>query len=185
MSQFRLQVVMVFATILMFLLTLAINEALFSYAELMPGINWVYLPAGIRLLSILLFGGAGAVGLLIVSWLVSFFYFFPDDFMRAFVGGIVATMAPYGVYLIAQRAFDLRSSLINLTSGRLLVCIVACSFASPLLHHIWFALHEAPRPLLSSFFVMFAGDLTGTLIVVYTVKLFLGLLQAAQLKQIR
>src|SRR5687768_3697755 len=100
MSQFRLQAMMVLVTILMFVLMLAINEVLFKYAELMPGINWVYLPAGIRLLSTLLFGGAGAVGLLIVSWLVSFFYFFPHDFMRAFVGGIVATVAPYGVYLI-------------------------------------------------------------------------------------
>ena len=46
-------------------------------------------PAGVRLLSTLLFGGAGALGLLIVSWMVSFFYFFPSDFMRAFAGGIV------------------------------------------------------------------------------------------------
>ena len=176
---------MVLATIFMFLLMLVINEALFRYAELMPGINWVYLPAGIRLLSTLLFGGAGAVGLLIVSWLVSFFYFFPHDFMRAFVGGIVATVAPYGVYLIARRVFDLRSSLINLTSCRLLVCIVVCSLASPLLHHIWFALYEAPRPLATSFLVMFAGDLNGTLIVVYTVKFFLGQLPPDQLGRTR
>lgn len=176
---------MVLVTILMFVLMLAINEVLFKYAELMPGINWVYLPAGIRLLSTLLFGGAGAVGLLIVSWLVSFFYFFPHDFMRAFVGGIVATVAPYGVYLIARRVFDLRSSLINLTSARLLVCIVACSLASPLLHHVWFALYEAPRPLVASFLVMFAGDLTGTLIVVYTVKFFLGLRQPDPLQRPR
>lgn len=176
---------MVLATIVMFLLMLAINEALFKYAELVPGINWVYLPAGIRLLSTMLFGGAGAVGLLIVSWLVSFFYFFPDDFMRAFAGGIVATVAPYGVYLIARRVFDLRSSLINLTPGRLLACIVACSLASPLLHHIWFALYGTPGPLATSLLVMCMGDLSGTLIVIYTVKFFLGRSQTAQRKRIR
>jgi hypothetical protein len=176
MSQFRLQFTMVLATILFFILTLCINEWLFSYGELVPGINWIYLPAGVRLLSTLLFGGAGALGLLIVSWLVSFFYFFPNDFMRAFAGGIVATIAPYGVYLVAQRALGLRSSLTNLTSTRLLICIIACSLASPLLHHIWFAIYEPPRPLLKSFLVMVAGDLNGTLLVVYAAKMMLGLL---------
>lgn len=176
MSQFRLQIMMVLTTIALFLLMLAINEWAFKYAEFVPGINWIYLPAGIRLLSTLLFGGAGAIGLLIVSWLVSFFYFFPDDFMRAFVGGIVATVAPYGVYKLAQYAFGLHTSLVNLTPGRLLVCIVACSFANPLLHHVWFALNGDPQPLLKGFVVMFAGDLNGTLLVVYAVKAGLRLL---------
>ncbi|HEX8884244.1 MAG TPA: hypothetical protein VF797_07120 [Noviherbaspirillum sp.] len=176
MSQFRLQFTMVLATIFFFILTLCINEWLFSYSELVPGINWIYLPAGVRLLSTLLFGGAGALGLLIVSWLVSFFYFFPHDFMRAFAGGIVATVAPYGVYLVAQRAYGLQSSLANLTPGRLLVCITACSLASPLLHHIWFAIYEPPRPLLKSFLTMAAGDLNGTLLVVYAAKMMLSLL---------
>lgn len=175
MSQFRLHFAMVLATILLFLLMLGVNEWLFSHGEFIPGINWVYLPAGVRLLSTLLFGGAGALGLLIVSWLVSFFYFFPTDFMRAFAGGIVATIAPYGVYLVAQRVYGLRSSLANLTSGRLLICIIACSLASPLLHHIWFALYEEPRPLLESFLVMAVGDLSGTLLVVYAAKMMLAL----------
>jgi hypothetical protein len=173
MSQVRMQITMVLTTIVLFLLTLAINEWLFKYSEFVPGINWIYLPAGIRLLSTLLFGGAGAIGLLIVSWLVSFLYFFPDDFMRAFVGGIVATIAPYGVYKLAQYVFGLHASLANLTPGRLLVCIVACSFASPLLHHLWFALHGDRQPLLDGFLVMFVGDLNGTLLVVYAVKVAL------------
>ena len=176
MSQFPLQFMMVLTTIVLFLLTLAINEWLFKYGEFVPGINWIYLPAGIRLLSTLLFGGAGAIGLLMVSWLVSFFYFFPDDFMRAFVGGIVATIAPYGVYKLAQHAFGLHGSLANLTPGRLLICIVACSFASPLLHHLWFALNGDPQPLLEGFLVMFVGDLNGTLLVVYAMKAGLYLL---------
>jgi hypothetical protein len=173
MSQIRMQITMVLATIVLFLLMLALNEWLFKYAEFVPGINWIYLPAGVRLLSTLLFGGAGAIGLLIVSWLVSFLYFFPDDFMRAFVGGIVATIAPYAVYKFAQHAFGLHGSLANLTPGRLLVCIVACSLASPLLHHLWFALHGDRQPLLSGLMVMFVGDLNGTLLVVYGVKIAL------------
>lgn len=176
MSPFRMQFSMALATAVFFIFTLVINQWLFSYSEFARGIHLIYLPAGVRLLSTLLFGGAGAFGLLIASWLVSFFYFFPDDFMRALAGGIIATVAPYGVYLVAQRVYGLRSSLANLTSGRLLICIIACSLASPLLHHIWFAIYEPPRPLFKSFLMMAVGDLNGTLLVVYAARTLLALL---------
>ena len=176
MPHLRLQLAMVLATIVMFALTLAANGWLFPQLELIPGINWIYLPAGVRLVATLLFGGAGAVGLLIVSWLVCFLYLFPDDFSRAFMGGILATVAHYLVYKLAQHWFGLRASLANLTPKRLLACIVAYSVASPLLHHIWFYLHGGADHVVQSFFVMFIGDLSGTLIVIYTIKGLLALM---------
>ena len=178
MSNLRLQLGMVIATIVMFILMLVLNEWLFRNLEFVPGINWVYLPAGMRLLCTLLFGEAGAIGLLLVSWLVSFFYFFPNDFSRAFMGGIVATVAPYMVYRLAQQIFGLRASLTNLTPKRLLLCVVAYAVASPLLHHIWFALHGDSSNLVQGFLVMFAGDLSGTLIVIYAIKGLLLLMPA-------
>ena len=35
---------------------------LFSWTEHVPGINWVYLPHGVRMMSVLLLGAAGALG---------------------------------------------------------------------------------------------------------------------------
>jgi hypothetical protein len=131
-----------------------------------------------RLLCTLLFGGAGAIGLLIASWLVCFFYFFPDDYIRSFMGGILATAAPYLVYLIARQVYGLRASLTNLTPKRLLACALAYSVASPLLHHLWFAMHGDEVDLLRGFIVMSVGDLFGTLIVIYTAKGLLSLLPA-------
>ena len=167
---------MVVTTMLAFVAMLAANEWLFTRLEFVPGINWVYLPAGMRLLCVLLFGNAGALGLLLVSWLVCFFYFFPDDYLRSFMGGVLATAAPFIANLVAQSTFGLRASLSNLSPGRLLLCIVLYSVASPLLHHIWFALHDGTDGLLRSFLVMFIGDLNGTLIVVYAMKGILSLL---------
>lgn len=174
-TQLRLQALMVLATMVLFVAMLAINEWLFTRFEFARGINWIYLPAGIRLLSTLLFAEAGAVGLLLVSWLVSYFYFFRDDPARAFAGGILATLAPYAIYRVAQHEYGLLASLSNLTPKRLLVLIVAYSVASPLLHHIWFAL-QGQDNLVQGFLVMVAGDLTGTLLVIYTIKSALSLL---------
>ncbi|MDB5860363.1 MAG: hypothetical protein JWQ76_4052, partial [Ramlibacter sp.] len=161
-------------TMVMFAALLALNEWLFARLEFAAGINWVYLPAGMRLLCPLLFAEAGVVGLLLVSWGVSFLYFFPDQFERAFWGGLLATAAPYGVYQAARRAWGLDVSLANLTPRRLLLLCVACSLASPLLHHVYFAL-RGDTDLLRSFLAMFVGDLTGTLVVLYSMKGLLAL----------
>lgn len=174
MSQLKLNTLMVAATILMFAVALAINELLFTRLEFAPGINWMYLPAGVRLLCTLLFAEAGAVGLLLVSWGVCFFYFFPNDPIRSFMGGILASISPYLVYLGMRRWFGLQAALTNLTPAKLVACALAFSLASPLLHHLWFALYETRDDLAHSFLVMAIGDFCGTITVLYVAKFFLG-----------
>jgi hypothetical protein len=173
MNRLTLNLSLVAATVVLFIVTLAANELLFTRLEFVRGVNWIYLPAGMRLLCTLLFAEAGAVGLLIASWLVCFFYFFPNDHVRAFAGGILASIAPYGVYLVARRLYGLRSSLTNLTSMNLLQCALMFSIASPALHHIWFALYEHKPGLAESFAAMVTGDLSGTLIVLYGARFVL------------
>lgn len=171
---------MVLATFVAFLTMVGVNELLFRASEHVPGINWVYLPAGVRLLATLLFGFSGAVGLLLAAWCVNFWYFFPDDFTRSFMGGIIATVAPYMVYVVARRFFGLQGSLTNLTPGKLLACIVAYSLASPLLHHLWFHLRDPDTHEWSGFLVMATGDFLGSVIVFYTLKLVLNRFMPAQ-----
>jgi hypothetical protein len=173
MSQLRLNLAMASVTCILFLAALAVNELLFRHVEFAPGIAWIYLPAGVRLLSTLLFAEAGAIGLLIVSWLVCFLYFFPNDPVRAFMGGILASAAPYLVYRVMQMRFGFDSNLANLSPKRLLYCALVFSLASPALHHLWFALYEHPDHLLKSFSAMAIGDLSGTLIVLYSAKFVL------------
>jgi hypothetical protein len=173
-AQIRLQAAMALATIVLFSGMLAVNEWLFRCLEFAPGINFVYLPAGMRLLCTLLFAEAGAVGLLLVSWAVSFLVFFPGQFERPFLGGIIATAAPYAVYRLAQWRYGFAASLANLTSRRLLVLVLAYSLASPLLHHLYFA-WAGQGDLVRGFIAMFAGDLAGTLIVIYGIKALLSL----------
>lgn len=174
LSQIPLHLGMILVTFVAFLTMVGVNELLFRTVEFIPGINWVYLPAGIRLLATLLFGLSGAIGLLLASWCASFWIFFPDDFPRAFVGGIIAAVAPYIVYVVARRFFGLQGTLGNLTSGKLLICIVMYSVASPLLHHIWFHLRDADSHDWTGFFVMATGDFLGSVVVFYTLKLVLN-----------
>lgn len=174
LGRLGVQASMVIATILLFSLMLAANQWLFRWLQFTPGINFVYLPAGMRLLCTLLFAEAGAVGLLVVSWAASFLLFFPGQFERPFLGGILATVAPYGVYRLACWRYGLRASLANLTPARLLVLVFAYSLASPLLHHLYFA-WKGQGDLARGFLAMFIGDCTGTLLVIYGIKALLAL----------
>jgi peptidoglycan biosynthesis protein MviN/MurJ (putative lipid II flippase) len=165
---------MVAGTAAIYLLVLVLNELLFTGSEYIRGANWIYLPAGIRLLCTLLFGGAGALGILLASWLACFFYYFPDDFIRAAAGSAISAGSPYLIYVLARRFFFLQASLSNLTSSRLLICAAACAGANALFHHLWLLHWEQidnwRKPL-----VMLVGDTAGILVVLYAMKLVLNL----------
>lgn len=173
MTTLRLQFFMFLAAMAIHGSMMALNEPLFQQTEFLQGIGWIYLPAGTRLLCTLLFGGAGALGLLVSGWIACMLYYFPGDVLRSTMGAFAGAVGPYLVYLIASRRHGLRASLAGLTPQTLLLCAVGCSLASPLLHHLWFAL-RGDANIFSGFFVMFIGDLAGTLIVIYTAKAMLA-----------
>lgn len=173
-SALRMQLCLIGAAMAMHGLMMAANEVFFKRAEFLQGIGWIYLPAGTRLLCTLLFGRAGALGLLLSGWIACYWYYFPGDLLRSTMGALAGAAGPYLAYVIARRCFGLQASLANLTPRRLLLCAAGCSLASPLLHHLWFAMHGDGH-LLSGFAVMFTGDLAGTLLVAYMAKLLLSL----------
>ncbi|MEW7850240.1 hypothetical protein AB2N08_16220 [Massilia aurea] len=177
MPHFKLKLAMVAGTATLFLAAIFLNEMLFTRLEFAPGINPVYLPAGVRLLSVLLFAEAGAVGLLLASWLICFFYFFPNDPLRSFIGGILASLAPYLAYRVLLLS-GVGASLRGMSGQRLFCFALLFSIMSPAMHHIWFALmgHE---DLWHGFLVMAIGDLAGTLIVLYGARSALNILWPA------
>jgi len=172
MRYLQLKFAMVAGTATLFLATILLNEILFTRLEFAPGINMIYLPAGVRLLSVLLFAEAGAIGLLLASWYVCFFHFFPDDPLRSSVGGFLSALAPYLAYR-ALLASGIGASLRGMSGRRLFCFTLLFSVMSPAMHHAWFALMGG-QDLWKGFIVMFTGDLAGTLIVLYGARLALN-----------
>ncbi|MBV8250289.1 MAG: hypothetical protein JO200_17805 [Comamonas sp.] len=170
-TQFAMAVV----TALLFVLMLVVNEWMFASLIFTQGANWIYLPAGVRLLCTLLFAEAGAAGLLIGAWLTGFFYFFPGDWWRSFSGAIVATLAPYGMYCAARRYMGLNRSLVSLTPKRLLWLGLIYALANGSAYQVWLVFRGQGMDL-ERFLVTIWGDFSGTLIVLYAFKAVLMLL---------
>ena len=146
-----------------------INELLFLQFEQSNGINWVFIPAGIRLLATLLFGFAGFIGLLLASLYLNFYHFvFPDAF-RILSGAMAGAGGPYLAYLFAKHWFDLQPRLGGLTVGRLLFTGVLCGLMSPIFHHalLWVQTGLVDWLALTA---MIVGDIVGILIVLTLAK---------------
>jgi hypothetical protein len=179
MIYLRQHLFIIAGTAALYLATIFANQRLFPHSEFMPGANWVYLPAGMRLLCTLLFAEAGAIGMLIASWLSCFVLYYPDDPVHSLSYGTIAGVVPYLIYLFAKRVLGLRTSLSNLTPARLLFLIALYAIAGPALHELWFALHGDGSDAAERFEVTVVGDLTGSLIVIYAIKLVLWLAPGA------
>ena len=156
-------------TIITFIVVNWFNEIAFIQFEQSTGINWVFLPAGVRLLATLLFGFTGFAGLLLVSIYLNFNHFVFQDDVRALSGAVAAAIGPYVAYLFAKHWFYLGPRLKNLTARRLLFTGVLSGIMSPACHHafIWVATGLMDW---TSLIAMICGDITGILIVLYISK---------------
>ncbi|MFC4933033.1 hypothetical protein [Massilia sp. GCM10023247] len=146
-----------------------VNELAFLPLEQSKGVNWIFLPAGVRLLATLLFGFAGFVGLFLASIYLNFYHFAFESDVRAMSGAIAAAGGPYLVYLFAKHWFDLGPRLKNLTAGRLLFTGVLCGLMSPVFHHALIWVHTGLVDW-TALLAMITGDLVGILIVLYIAK---------------
>lgn len=167
-------ILMTATSAILFFLVSQLNDFLFYNEdfEFTVGVGWIYLPAGMRLLCTLLFGGAGAVGIFLTALYVSFFTYFPDDPVRALAGSIASALAPYLTYLFAQKAYGLKTSLVNLNAQRLFLLTMLFSVAGPSILNLWLLL--IGRDLGMDIFVMMTGDFVGSMILIYTFKLILS-----------
>jgi hypothetical protein len=146
-----------------------INERVFVQLDQSIGIAWVFIPAGIRLLSTMFFGFAGFEGLLLAGiYLNNFHFSFHSDF-RVWSGALAGALGPYLAALLVKHWFVLEPWLKGLTAHRLLFTGVLCGLMSPVLHHTfaWILTGKVDWTALAA---MIVGDTTGILIVLCLAK---------------
>ena len=142
------------------------------------GVNWIYLPAGLRLFLTLIFGLSGAIGIAITSFLISYFGEFPPDLTTCLGVGLISGFAPYLARIFVVSNVHISPDLSGLTLQKLMACILIYALLSAGLHQWWFSLRGLDEAgSLNHFFVMFIGDVIGTLLLIILIKYSLDLLK--------
>jgi len=144
------------------------NDALFSALEHHRGAHWIFLPAGLRLLSILLLGSSGAIGIFLGSLLVAL-NMAKSTPLGMIVESLISAGAPLLTYYLALR-YGLSVNLKNLNAKSLFLLATFFGAASALMHSIWYATQGVADSFTASLIAMFVGNLLGTVIVLYVIR---------------
>jgi hypothetical protein len=160
-----------------------LNDRLTEVLKYDLGVSWIYLPAGLRLFLILIFGLAGAVGIAIASFTISYFGVFPPDLVTCIGIGLISGFAPLLAKWVVVSNTHISNDLSNLSLQKIIICIVVYSLVSAGLHQYWFELRDLESGSLNHFLVMFVGDIAGSILLIALIKYSIDLVKRSKPKQ--
>ena len=147
------------------------------------GVSWIYLPAGLRLFLILIFGLSGAIGIVAASFAISYYGVFPPDLVTCIGIGLISGFAPLLARWLVVANISINNDLSNLSIQKIIFCVVVYAFMSAGLHQWWFVLRDLESGSLDHFLVMFVGDITGSIVLIALIKYSIDLLKRSKPKQ--
>jgi hypothetical protein len=147
------------------------------------GVSWIYLPAGLRLFLILIFGLSGAIGIAAASFAISYFWAFPADLVTCIGIGLISGFAPLLAKWVVVSNIPINNDLSNLSLQKIILCVVVYALVSSGLHQYWFELRDLESGSLNHFLVMFVGDIAGSILLIALIKYSIDLLKRSKPKQ--
>lgn len=146
------------------------------------GVSWIYLPAGLRLLLILIFGLSGAIGIALASFAISYLGVFPPDLVTCIGIGLISGFAPLLAKWVVISNTHISNDLSNLSLQKIIFCILVYALASAGLHQWWFVARDLESGSLNHFLVMFIGDVLGSVVLIALVKYGIDLMKRGPFK---
>ena len=146
------------------------NDWLTAFLEVAPGVNWIYLPAGLRLFLVLIFGLSGAIGIAIASTLITFGRDLSDDIIGIVGIGLISGFGPYLARIMVIRNLKINADLSNLNIQMIAISVLVFALLSAGLHQLWFVLIGIPSGSFSNAVAMLIGDILGALLFISICK---------------
>ena len=150
------------------------NEWLLASTKYGKGVNWVYVPAGLRLTFVLIMPWAGAIAISIGSFAMALRD--PDlNLLLAALNGVVTGIAPVLARQVAIAQMGLSDDLHELNRALLIKLCVLFGLFSSTCHQAFFAWLGRDAGLFAGAIPMFVGDTLGALVCLYLMKTALNL----------
>lgn len=163
-------VAVVLGTALAYGVLFEVNTLLFSALTFSAGVSWIFLPSGLRLAFILVFGVSGALGIALASIITSLLFFFEGNWQSSIVTGLISGGAPLLARKFCVDFLGLGADLKGLNGLGLLKMAAVFAVVSPLLHQLWYLSQGLTEDFVRSTLVMALGDLFGSLVVLYLAR---------------
>jgi len=172
------KVLFAFACAVAYFFAFKLNLMLFDSLEFSQGVNWIFLPSGLRMLLVLVLLHSGAVGIALASCYINYMTGSTDQHVFNIVTALISGFAPLIARQICVDYLQLGTSLNNLTSKSLFQLSVVFAIISSILHQVWFFWNGASENFVVNSLVMTVGDWFGTVLVLATASLLIKLYSA-------
>jgi hypothetical protein len=176
-DRLQLFLVGVFISAALYAILFFLNDWLTETLKYDLGVSWVYLPAGLRLFLILIFGLSGAIGIAFASFTISYFGAFPSDLVTCMGIGLISGFAPLLAMRVVLSNIQISNDLSNLSMQKIILCVVVYALMSAGLHQLWFGLRGLESGSLNHFLVMFIGDVAGSILLIALIKYGIDLMR--------
>lgn len=133
-------------------------------------VSWVFLPAAIRVLSVLLAGYAGVFGLFVGALFTNM----PIDSVNlidAVALSVISAVSPMIAVGLLCKGFSLSKSLAGLRWWHLIAFAVVGAVCNVTATQLYFAYNNHPASVGGSWLPMLVGDLIGAFVFLYTASL--------------
>jgi hypothetical protein len=167
LSQFLLKVALSATVYMVFFYC---NQFITAPFEDVKGVNWIFLPAGIRIFITLIFDYSGAIGLVLASLFINYIGFFGYDLTSTIGIAIICGVAPLLGRHFTIHNLQVQPDLSNITTKQLLGSIFVYALLSSGLHQLWFVTRGLDSGSLNHFIAMFCGDLAGSILFIIAIK---------------
>jgi hypothetical protein len=165
------QTALAFTSAFLFVLFFELNGWVFSNFAYSDGISWIFLPAGFRVILVLVLGLPGALGLVLGSWFIDSALFSADTWLLPFLNGLVSGLTPWVVMKYLQHKGWLAPHIMSMSAQRLLQMTLIFSAASAISHQLlWWLFERQDANIWVDVWPMFVGNALGALLMLYGFK---------------
>jgi integral membrane sensor domain MASE1 len=165
------------ASFVLFLYSFKINEVFDSITQYAVGINLVFIPAGIKLLCLLVGGEAALVGLLLSNVYASMGVWEHTSVMQMVYFAVTAVGSYYVTVLVVKRLMHIDDSLSNLHYLHIVILSAVGSILNGFVHNVVYVWQDKVKgeDFFASATAMVVGDFLGCFIVIMFFNLFIDL----------
>jgi hypothetical protein len=171
--QIQKTILVVLTTALAYVGLSSVNSYAFTAFDMSASAPWVFLPSGLRILSILLFVEWGSLGVVLGAMLMGWGQVYGEDPALAFGIAVISGLAPLVARSLCMRYAALKENLEGLPGACLLrLTLVFCAI-SALMQQAWLAYCGRTSDVLQGMATHFTGELLGALLLLYSAKFVL------------